>query len=212
MDQHEHDYDEHDAASDTPIEAYCVRCRQSVEVEAPTAVWTRKGMPATRGDCPICGGTVFRMGATDAHRASQRPSAVAVDDGQRRRRQPVLAKGTVYVNFAAPDEALAAQVAADLNNAGVAAWLHEVDEVQWAGGVHPALTECQRMVFVLSAAALADEQVTAAWQFFRDKRKPIVIAQAGEAAPPDPIRRSPRYDLAADYKGGFRALLRALTE
>jgi hypothetical protein len=210
------DADERDLLADDglpeAIEGYCVRCREMVEIDDPAAVWTRKGMPATRGDCPICGGTVFRMGMTDAHRSKQRPSAVEIDEGERKRKQPVLAKDTVYVNFAAADSDLAARVADDLINAGVAAWLHEVDDVQWANGVHPALQSCNRMVYVLSEAALGDPDVEAAWKFFREKRKPIVIAQVGDIAPPDAIRRSPRFDLTAQYRTAFRAILRALTD
>ena len=52
----------HDEDDFEPIEGYCVRCRESVEIEDPMPVWTRNGLPATRGECPICGGTVFRMG------------------------------------------------------------------------------------------------------------------------------------------------------
>ena len=50
-----------------PVEGYCLRCRETIEMENPTAVWTRKGMPATRGECPTCGGIVFRMGKSAVH-------------------------------------------------------------------------------------------------------------------------------------------------
>jgi len=197
---------------DDPIEGYCVRCRESVEIEKPQAVWTRKGMPATRGECSMCGGTVFRMGKTDAHRESQRPEAVEIGDGGKRNR-PRLERDTVYVVYAAADEAIARQLAEDLTNVGVASWLHEheSDEVQWAGGAHPALKECSKMVYVLSPAALADEAVTASWQFFKSERKPIVIAQLERADPPDAIRRSPRFDMTANYRSAFRQMLQALS-
>jgi hypothetical protein len=195
------------------IEAYCVRCKESVVVEDAQAVWTRKGMPATRGICPICGGTVFRMGATDAHKQSERPAPIAVGDTSRRK-APQLSRDTVYINYAASEAEFAQSLAADLNNAGIAAWLQESDEgdVAWAGGVHPALQDCARMVYVLSPAALHDQQVALGWQFFRTKRKPVVIAQVdASAAPPDEIRRSPRFDFAADYKSAFRQMLQALS-
>jgi hypothetical protein len=196
-----------------PIEGYCVRCKETVEFENPVAVWTRKGMPATRGECPICAGTVFRMGKTEMHHDNERPAAVDVGDTGGRRKQPQLARDTVYVSFAPGDRALAERIAADLNNVGVAAWLHDAsDSVSWAGGVHPALKTCDRMVYVLSAESLSAEDVEASWRFFRDQRKPIVIAQAGDAAPPDLIRRSPRFDLVGDYKSAFRQMLQALSQ
>lgn len=199
---------------DDPIEAFCVRCRETVDIEDPIPVWTRKGLPATRGDCPICGGVVFRMGKTPAHARSQRPSAVNV--GDTRRKRPKLAQNTVYVNFALEDELSAEQIAEDLRKMGVAVWLHEHDVsnegVNWAGGVHPALTECAHMVYVLSPSALNVGSVQAAWQFFKDKRKPIVIAQVEAAEPPDPLRRSPRFNLVGDYKAAFRQMMQALSQ
>lgn len=192
-----------------PVEAYCVRCRETVEMEDPTPVWTRKGMPATRGECPICAGTVFRMGKTDAHAQFDRPDAV--DIGGRNRAK--LTPDTVYVVFADEDTEIAEQIASDLQRIGLPTWLHEAaDDVHWAGGVHPSLKGCKRMVYVLSPSALANGSVETAWQFFREKRKPIVIAQIAVADPPDPIRRSPRFNLSDDYKTAFRQMVQALSE
>jgi ribosomal protein S27AE len=195
---------------DEAVEAYCVRCRDTVEIENPMPVWTRRGIPATRGECPNCGGTVFRMGRSAAHTRMTRPAAVQVAGNVRAK----LSQNTAYINFADEDEALAQQIAADLQKAGIACWLHgqdESDDINWAGGVHPALTECARMVYVLSPASLTAGDVEQAWRFFRDKRKPIVIAQLSPTAPPDDIRRSPRFDFAGDYKSAFRQMVQALS-
>jgi ribosomal protein S27AE len=190
-----------------PVEAFCVRCRETVEIEDPQPVWTRRGMPATRGECPQCGGTVFRMGKTAAHGAP--PAAVQVGGTTRAK----LVQDTAYVNFAEEDTALAEQLADDLRKAGIATWLHEnaPGDVAWAGGVHPALKECSRMVLVLSPAALASQGVETAWRFFKEKGKPIVIAQLAAVDPPDAIRRSPRFDLSREYKSAFRQMLQALS-
>ncbi|MBZ0286289.1 MAG: TIR domain-containing protein [Anaerolineae bacterium] len=195
---------------DEIIEGYCVRCKQTIEIEDPKPVWTRRGMPATRGECPDCGGIVFRMGYTVLHNRASKPDAVQV--GSRSRAK--LAQDTAYINFAESDEAAAQQIAADLEKTGIACWLHESSEdaTQWAGGVHPALSECARMVLVLSPAALTAESVQAAWGFFKDKRKPVLIAQVEDAAPPDAIRRSPRFDFSGDYKPAFRQMVQALSD
>jgi hypothetical protein len=203
--------DEHDDLfDDEPVEGYCVRCRDTFEIQDPVPVWTRRGIPATRGECPNCGGTIFRMGSTDAHNKLARPAAVQVAERSRAK----LMQNTAYIAFADEDEGLAQQIAADLQKAGIACWLHETTEadVNWAGGVHPALTECARMVYVLSPAALQADSVEAAWRFFRNKRKPIVIAQVGSAAPPDDIRRSPRFDFTREYRASFRQMVQALSE
>lgn len=196
---------------DEPLEAYCVRCKQSVEIENSQAVWTRRGMPATRGECPDCGGTVFRMGRTAAHSKMNRPAAVQVGSKTRAK----LSQDTAYINFAAQDENIAQQIAADLEKMGIASWLHEANaesSTQWAGGVHPALTECAQMVVLLSPSSVVSESTEAAWRFFKEKRKPILIAQVEAAEPPDMIRRSPRFDFTGDYKTAFRQMVQALSQ
>lgn len=206
MDPHDDLFD--DDELDDAIEAYCVRCREMVTLEQAVAVWTRRGVPATRGECALCGGTVFRMGKTSAHLRLERPSAVQVATNTRVR----LPQETIYIAFPAEDEAFAEQLAADLQKIGIACWLHEhhPPDVNWAGKAHPALQECVRMIVVQSSGALGIESVTAAWQFFREKRKPIVIAQIGASEPPDALRRTPRFDFTTDYRTAFRQMLQAL--
>lgn len=55
------------------MEAYCVKCKTKREIIEPQAVFTDHGTPATRGKCPECGTTMFRMGATEAHEGIVRP-------------------------------------------------------------------------------------------------------------------------------------------
>ena len=49
------------------MEAYCVKCKTKREILDPQAVYTSSGAPATRGTCPVCGTTMYRMGKTEAH-------------------------------------------------------------------------------------------------------------------------------------------------
>lgn len=194
------------------VEAYCMSCRETVEMEEPQAVWTRKGHAATRGICPNCGGTVFRMGKTELHDELKRPEPVNIGDAGDKRTAPKLTRDTVYLNYAPDDEALAQRLADDLEKSGIAVWLHDNENnVAWGSGVHPALVECKNMVFVLSESALSAEDVSAAWQYFREKRKPILIAQLAAVEPPDAIRRSARYDFGSgDYKSVMRQMVREI--
>ena len=196
------------------IEGYCMSCRDTVEIEEAQAVWTRKGQPATRGICPICGGTVFRMGKTELHDEGNRPEPIEIGDGGDKRTAPKLTRDTVYLNYAQADEALAQRLAEDLEKSGLAVWLHDGNsDVNWSSGVHPALKECKHMVFVLSQAGLGAEDVSSSWGFFRDNRKPIVIAQVEAIDPPDKIRRSPRFNFdGSDYKTTMRQMVRQLAE
>jgi hypothetical protein len=194
---------------DEEFEAFCVRCRETVLIENPVPVWTRKGVPAVRGECPNCGGPVFRMGKSAGHDALNRPAAVKVATNTRVK----MPQETVYVNFAPADVEIATRIATDLQKLGVACWLHESEpaDVSWAGGVHPSLRECLRMVYVLSPDALGVESVEAAWRFFKDKNKSVLIAQVAPADPPDALRRRERFNFTMDYKLAFRQLLHALT-
>lgn len=44
------------------VEAYCVKCRKKIEVKDPKQVTMKSGRKATKGVCPDCGTTVFRIG------------------------------------------------------------------------------------------------------------------------------------------------------
>ncbi len=59
------------------MEAYCVKCKTKREIQNPQAVFTENGAPATRGVCPVCGTTLFRMGNTEAHANLPRPEKPA---------------------------------------------------------------------------------------------------------------------------------------
>ena len=65
------------------IEAYCMKCRAKRIAEDPQAVFTSTGRAATKGVCPECGTTLYRIGETPAHEGMDRPAVTA---GQRRRR------------------------------------------------------------------------------------------------------------------------------
>ncbi len=44
------------------VEAYCVKDKQKVQVVDPQKIIMKNGKPATKGTCPICKGSVFRIG------------------------------------------------------------------------------------------------------------------------------------------------------
>ena len=43
-------------------QAYCVKDKKKVEIKDPTKITMKNGKPATKGECPDCGGKVFRIG------------------------------------------------------------------------------------------------------------------------------------------------------
>ncbi len=60
----------------TAFLAYCVKCREKKELQAPEPVYTKTGTPGTRGKCAECGTNLFRMGATAAHQSLPKPEKV----------------------------------------------------------------------------------------------------------------------------------------
>ena len=44
------------------MEAYCFKCRAKREINNAQQTTLKNGRPATKGTCPVCGTTVFRIG------------------------------------------------------------------------------------------------------------------------------------------------------
>jgi DNA topoisomerase I len=66
------------------LEAYCVKCKTKREIQDPQAVFTDHATPATRGKCPVCGTSMFRMGRTPAHEGMQAPERGAQKRARRK--------------------------------------------------------------------------------------------------------------------------------
>ncbi len=74
------------------MEAYCVKCKTKREMQNPTPVFTAAGTPATKGTCPVCGTTLFRMGRTPAHEGLTPP-----ETSKRRKKKEVKRKGKLVI-------------------------------------------------------------------------------------------------------------------
>jgi len=44
------------------MEGYCVKCRSKKEMKDAKAVTMKNSKPATKGSCPTCGTTMFKIG------------------------------------------------------------------------------------------------------------------------------------------------------
>jgi DNA topoisomerase I len=55
------------------VEAYCVKCKTKRPIQNAEPVFTKNGTPAVRGECPVCGTTLFRMGRTEEHAGMDAP-------------------------------------------------------------------------------------------------------------------------------------------
>jgi hypothetical protein len=194
-------------------EAYCVVCKQKVPMENPQPIWTRRGAPGTRGTCPNCGTTVFRMGMTPAHARLKRPEPVRIAETPRGKGARKTPSAVTYINHSVAETEFAEILAEDLSRIGIQTWLAgtEVEDAQWATGVHPALVECKTMIVVLTPLAAKATNVQEALQFFVKNRKPILVVELLPTSLPDDLRRKPRFDFSGDnYKQQFRELVQAL--
>ncbi len=62
-----------------------MKCKTKRVMQSPAAVFTAAAAPATRGACPVCGTTLFRMGATPAHEGLPRPAPQPRDPAKPRK-------------------------------------------------------------------------------------------------------------------------------
>lgn len=58
------------------MEAYCVKCKEKREINNAKPEFTATGTPATRGECPVCGTGLYRMGRTEAHEGLEPPEVI----------------------------------------------------------------------------------------------------------------------------------------
>ena len=45
------------------VQAYCVKCKEKVDIKDAKEVELKNGKPAIKGVCPKCGTGVFRIGS-----------------------------------------------------------------------------------------------------------------------------------------------------
>lgn len=64
-----------DSVSQT-VEAYCFKCKTKRDMHNPEAIYNKAGAPATRGQCPECGTSMYRTGATPAHDGIPKPEKI----------------------------------------------------------------------------------------------------------------------------------------
>lgn len=60
-----------------PIQAYCFKCRTKRTMVNATPTYSETGRPFTKGDCEVCGTSIYRMGASEAHATLPKPEITA---------------------------------------------------------------------------------------------------------------------------------------
>src|SRR5690606_23191022 len=78
--------------TDLQIEGYCLKCREKRIIQEPVAEYSASGSPGTRGTCPVCGGTIYKMGYTPLHDGLPKPEPA--EKPQQRRKKSAAAKSS----------------------------------------------------------------------------------------------------------------------
>ena len=80
-----------------------MKCKTKREMVEPKPEYTANATPCTRGICPVCGTTLFRMGRTDAHEGIPKPEKVKKTRKKKRNGKLVIvespAKARTVGNF-----------------------------------------------------------------------------------------------------------------
>ena len=80
-----------------------MKCKTKREMDDPKPEFTANATPGTRGTCPVCGTTLFRMGRTPAHEGMQPPEKVNKTRKRKRKGKLVIvespAKARTVGNF-----------------------------------------------------------------------------------------------------------------
>jgi len=95
------------------LDAYCVKCKTKREIKDPQPVFTDNATPATRGVCPVCGTTLYRMGRTEAHEGMTAPERGAQSKARRKGKLVIVespAKAKTVGRFLGKDYTVRASV------------------------------------------------------------------------------------------------------
>lgn len=97
----------------------------------------------------------------------------------------------VFINYASPDQAFAAQLTDDIAAFGAQVWLDVRDARpgrHWARSIAQALNDSTMMIVILSPEALDSPAVNEAWQSYLEAYRPVLPVIAAPCNAPAPLR------------------------
>ncbi len=65
------------------LKTYCLKCKEQRVLLQPQPEWSAAGRPGTRGQCPVCGGALYRQGRTPAHDTLPKPESAPSINGRK---------------------------------------------------------------------------------------------------------------------------------
>ena len=120
---------------------------------------------------------------------------------------------TAFFSYCREDSEFALRLAGDLKAAGASVWLDQLDIApgqRWDRAVEDALTNCPRMVVILSPASVNSTNVMDEVSFALEEQKTVIPVIYRDCTVPFRLRRVQYVDFRQDYARGLQELLRTL--
>jgi TonB family protein len=118
-----------------------------------------------------------------------------------------------FFSYCRADSDFALRLAGDLKAAGADVWLDQLDIIpgqRWDRAVEDTLTNCPRMVVILSPASVTSTNVMDEVSFALEEEKTVIPVIYRDCAIPFRLRRVQHVDFSKDYARGCQELLKTL--
>ena len=118
-----------------------------------------------------------------------------------------------FVSYARADSEFALKLVRDVKSRGARVWLDQLDlepGQRWDKAVENALARCERMLVILSPAAVESDHVMNEIAYAQDERKTIIPLLHRQCSVPLRLRSLHYVDFRQEYDGGLKSLLRTL--
>lgn len=120
----------------------------------------------------------------------------------------------LFISYSRKDVLFARQLTASLEARGADVWFDQTDihaGVKWSSAIQQGLREAQAMILIISPDAMASSNVEDEWQYFLDKKKPIIPVLLHPADIHFQLNRIQYIDFAAQtYEAAFEQLIAEL--
>ena len=119
-----------------------------------------------------------------------------------------------FFSYCREDSEFALKLAEDLRAAGANVWIDQLDieaGVPWDSAVEDALSNCPRMLVILSPVSVKSQNVRDEVSFALSKQKRVIPVLYRDCDVPLRIARLQHIDFRTDHAHGLRLLLKALS-
>ena len=120
---------------------------------------------------------------------------------------------TAFFSYSREDLEFALRLAKDLKKAGASVWMDKLDiraGQLWERKVEEALTNCPRLLVILTPSSVNSPQVMAEVAFALDEQKEVIPVLYRDCKIPYRLRPVQRVDFRSDYAAAFEELLASI--